>query len=171
MAYFFNKSMIKPLVSLAIVATLSSCVTIYKLPEGYTGPTATIKDTAIKTGNTKAEAFEVSKIEGQIDTTSPMATPRGGGMFVYLQESKRTVPAGKPITLTIEGGDIYAADGAALADMMSGNAKKVVTGDVVFTPKPNGSYKVNGIAGKESSSVWVEDESNGKLVTRKITND
>ena len=163
--------MIKQLVSLVIVASLSSCVTTYKIPESYTGSTAVIKDTAIKTGMTKAEAFQVSKIEGQFDATSPMATPYGGGMVVSLKESKRTIPAGKPITLTITGGNIYAADGAALADKMSGNAKKLVTGDVVFTPKPNGSYKVNGIAGKESSSVWIEDGSIGKIVTQKITKD
>lgn len=158
----------KIIVTLAFVATLPSCISTYKIPEGYAGPTAIIKDTANKTGMTKAEAFQVSKINGLVDTTSPMATPRGGGMGVSLKESKRTIPAGSPITLTLSGGNIYAADGAALADMLSGNAKKHVTGDVVFTPKPNQIYKVNGIAEKASSSVWVEEEGTRKVVTQKI---
>jgi hypothetical protein len=139
------------------------------MPEGYAGPTATVKDTASKTGMTKAEAFQVAKINGLIDTTSPMATPYGGGIGVSLKESKRTIPAGKPITITLTGGNIYAADGAALADMVSGNAKKAVTGDVVFTPKSNGVYKVNGVAGKDSSTVWIEEEATRKVVTQKLT--
>jgi len=161
--------MIKQLTSLALAVSLSSCVSSYNLPEGYTGPTAIIKDSATITGSTKAEAFQVSKIDGQLDRTTPMATPYGGGMVVTLQESKRTIPAGKPITVTIAGGNIYAADGAALADMISGNSKKHVHGDVVFTPKSNKVYRVNGVAGKQSSSVWIEDERSGKIVTEKIT--
>ncbi len=161
--------MIKQLSLAATAVLLSSCVSSYTLPEGYSGPTAIIKDTAIKTGATKAEAFQVSKINGQFDRSSPMATPYGGGMLVTLRESKRTVPAGQPITLTISGGNIYAADGAGLANMISGNAKKHVSGDVVFTPKANKVYKVNGVAGKESSSVWIEDESSRKIVTNKLT--
>jgi hypothetical protein len=159
----------KIIMTLALAATLPSCVSTYKIPEGYAGPTAIIKDTATKTGITKAEAFQVSKINGLMDTTSPMATPYGGGLAVSLRESQRTVPAGSPITITLSGGNIYAADGAALADMMSGNAKKYVTGDVVFTPKPNGIYKVNGVAGKDSSTVWVEEEVARKVVTEKLT--
>lgn len=161
--------MIKKLSLLIAAGFLSSCVSYYNLPEGYAGPTAVIKDTATQTGVTKAEAFQVSKINGQLDRSSPMATPYGGGMVVTLMESKRTVPAGQPISLTISGGNIYAADGAGLADMISGNAKKYVSGDVVFTPKANEVYRVNGVAGKESSSVWIEDESSRKIVSRKVT--
>jgi hypothetical protein len=161
--------MIKQLISLAIVASLTSCVSNYKIPEGYSGPTAILKDTATKTGITKAEAFRVTKINGLNDTKSPMATPYGGGIGVSLKESVRTLPAGSLVTVTLSGGNIYAADGAALADMMSGNAKMSVSGDVMFTPKPNGVYKVNGVAGKDSSSVWIEEESTRKIVTQKIT--
>ncbi len=151
-----------------IAILVSSCISSYQLPEGYTGPTAVIKDTASKTGAIKAEAFQVSKIDGKLDRNSPMATLYGGGMGVILKDSKRIVPAGKPITLTISGGNIYAADGAALFDSMSGNAKKYVQGDVSFTPEPNEVYRVNGVAGKESSCVWIEDESSKKMVTSKV---
>lgn len=152
------------------LAFLTSCGSYYSLPDGYTGPTAIIKDTASKTGAAKAEAFQVTKIEGKTEGNSPMATPYGGGMGVTLRDSSRRVPAGHPITLTLSGGDVYAADGAALFDMISGNAKKPVSGDVVFTPKANGKYKVTGFAGQQSSSVWIEEESSGRVVTKKISN-
>lgn len=158
------------LVPLFLALLLPSCVSYYSLPDGYTGPTATIKDTASKTGAVKAEAFQVTKIEGETEGNSPLATPYGGGMVVTLRDSSRRVPAGSPITLTISGGDIYAADGAALFNMISGNMKKSVSGDVVFTPKANGVYKVTGFAGKQSSSVWIEEESSGRVVTKKISN-
>ncbi len=160
----------KKLASFAVLAvSLSGCVSTYKIPAGSTGPTARLKDTATQTGSMKAEAFQVSKINGLRDTMSPMATPYGGGMSVSLKESSRAIPAGSPITVTLSGGNIYAADGAALADMMSGNAKKSVVGDVVFIPKANGVYKVCGNAGKDSSSIWIEEEGTRKIVTQKIT--
>ncbi len=156
------------LLILPLFLTISSCVSYYSVPEGYTGPTATIQDTATKTGVIKAESFQVSKINGQFDNNSPMATSYGGGVGVTLKESKRTVPANTPLTLSLYGGNIYAADGAALADRLTGQAKKSVSGDVTFTPKKDRVYKVNGVAGKETSSIWIE-ESSGKKVTDVIT--
>jgi hypothetical protein len=169
-AFDVEKNMIKQIVSMTLIASLTSCVSTYQLPDGYSGPTAVIKDSATKTGTTKAEAFKVTKIDGQYDGHSPMATPRGGGMVVSLKESMRTVPAGKPITLTISGSNIYAADGAAMADMLSGNAAKAVSGNVVLTPKPNAVYDVKGIVGKNSSSVWIEDVSHKKVGTPNTIN-
>ena len=113
--------------------------------------------------------FQVYKINGRLDKNSITYTPYGGQITIKSEGSKRAVPAGNPITLTISGGDIYTSDGVALADMMSGKSNKYVSGDVTFTPKPNKVYRVNGMAAKTSSSVWVEEESSGRLVTSKVT--
>lgn len=153
---------------LMAVAVLPSCVSYYRIPEDYNGPRATIKDSATNVSPVKAEVFRVHKIDGQLDANTPMATPYGGGMGVTLRDSKREVPA-RSLTLSLTGGEAYAADGVEIVDRIAGKRRKSVTGDVRFAPKPNRTYVVKGRTGKVSSSVWLEEEGTGKVVTQRVT--
>lgn len=63
------------------------------------------------------------------------------------------------------GRDAYAADGVAIAEKLSGAERKVVQGEVRLIPKPNATYVVKGQLGKKSSSIWIEDSTNGEIVT------
>ncbi|MDQ8191774.1 hypothetical protein [Roseibacillus persicicus] len=159
------------LLALVSATLLSNCVSYYRLPDGYTGPRATVKDTATQVTPLKAEIFRVQKINGETDGNTPMATPYGGGMGVVLRSSQREIPAGEPITLTIGGGDSYAADGAALIDSMAGKRRKSVSGDIIFIPKADKTYVVKGTTGKDSSSVWLEEEGTQRLVSKKLVGD
>lgn len=53
-------------------------------------------------------------------------------------------------------------------DKIAGGERKVVSGTVELTPKPGGTYIVRGQLGKQSSAVWIEDASTGKVVTAKV---
>lgn len=156
----------KLLLSVFALCSLASC-NIYRLPEGYTGSTAVIRSSSKQINSLKGEAFDVSKIDGKLVTDSPVATPRGAGPFLALQETEVKVPV-QPITLTLNGGTVYAADGIALTDSLIGGMRNV-SGPLTFTPKPNGEYRVKGILDKGHESVWLVEEKTGKIVGSKIT--
>lgn len=157
------------LLALPLCFFLSNCVgPSYKIPAGYTGPMATLKNSGSAVSAVRAEIFNVYKIDGlHSNAKSPMATPYGGGPFVTLRESYTEIPA-KKVIVNIVGHDLYAADGMALLGKLSGAERKPVSGDVELNPKPNGVYVVRGLLGKQSSSVWIEDAATGKPVTRKV---
>ena len=148
--------------SLLLTCLLPSCVQYYRLPEGYTGPTARIINTGEAQDAFKSSVFQVSKIDGKIVPTSPMQTPYGGGPVVTMGDSSVEVPANQPTQIEITGGDRFAADGAALAYGLSGNVSKTATETFTFTPKRNATYVVRGQLGKQASQVWMEDKSTGR---------
>ncbi|WP_367874165.1 hypothetical protein [Luteolibacter sp. Populi] len=149
-------------------ASLPSCVKYHNLPEGYSGPVATIRGTAAQGNVFKGQSFRVTKVDGlEIAGRGAVATPTGGGPVLAVREPQVQVLP-KPVTLTLTGSTIYAADGPALVDSMIGGARHV-SGDLSFTPKAGGEYRVKGILEKGSESVWLEEEKSGKLVGNKIT--
>ena len=44
-----------------------------------------------------------------------------------------------------------------------------VSGTVDFEPKPGGHYTVKGELRAEGSSVWLEDDATGEIVTPKVS--
>lgn len=146
----------------ALGALFSSCAP-YQLPEGYTGPTASIRSTGKSVNSVKAEGYYILEVNGKFANHSPMGTARGAGMGVVIKEQTLQVPS-EPLNLTLSGGNIYAADGVAMADSMIGGNHQV-SGDVSFTPKPNGDYSVTGVTGKERCAVWIVDNKTGKVVS------
>ena len=140
---------------------------IYKLPENYQGATATIRDsyTVNSKNNFKAQIYTVDQIDGQRDNDSPYRFVQGAGPVTHVQDASRKIPI-KETILTLGGREVYGADGFALMDWTK---KKSVSGDIYFLPKAGRTYEVRGQVGKNSSSVWLVDLSNGKQVGRKIT--
>jgi hypothetical protein len=154
-------------VSLAAV-TLPGCVNSHDLPKGYGGPVAIIRGTSAQKNVFKGDAFTVTKVDGkQVSGRGAVATPTGGGPVLAVREPQvKVLP--QPLTLTLTGSTIYAADGPALIDSMAGGARHV-RGDLSFTPKAGGEYRVKGILEKGSESVWLVEEKTGKLIGSKIT--
>lgn len=153
-----------PLFALAAVATLPSCIPpFYELPAG-TMHRARIVNNSIRHDSFKATVFKVDTINGKTSLATPMRTPHGGGPVVTTGESIVEIPANQPVTVTLSAGDQFAADGPALLYSLGGNVTKPANATFTFTPKDRATYLVKGQLGKESSSVWLEDEATGKRV-------
>ena len=153
------------IVLVALAVLFPSCV-FYELPTGYSGATASIRSTAKKINPVKGEGYHILAVNGKSAMHSPMATPYGAGMGMSLSERTLQVPC-EPLDLKLSGGNIYAADGVAMADSIIGGNHSV-TGNVSFTPKANGDYSVTGITGKGQTSVWIIDNKTGKIASSKV---
>lgn len=153
------------LVAIALT-TLPSCVDYYKLPNGYSGATAVIRNSSKPINAVKGEGYEVSHVNGKIVDASTVATPRGGGVLLMTRDTELKVPA-EPLTLTLRGATIYAADGVAMADAMIGGSRNV-SGPISFTPKAGGEYRVKGTLEKGNTAVWLVEEKTGKPIGQKI---
>lgn len=151
--------------SALLTSLISSCAP-YSLPAGYSGPTATIRSTGKPVSSVKAEGYYILEVNGKAARHSPMATPQGGGMGISLSDRSLTVPC-EPLDLKLSGGNIYAADGVAMADSMIGG-NHYVSGNVTFTPKANGDYSVIGTTGKGNTAVWIVDNKTGKISSNKV---
>ncbi len=158
------KTQIAAIVSVVFALLSSSCAP-YQLPPGYSGATAFIRSTGKSVNSVKGEGYYILAVNGKSAMHSPMATPRGGGMGLSLSERTLQVPC-EPLDLKLSGGNIYAADGVAMADSMIGG-NHYVTGNVNFTPKANGDYSVTGVTGKGQTAVWIVDNKTGKIVSSK----
>ena len=145
---------------------LSGCATTSSpLPEGYKGPTATIKDTVISLSPQKANFFYVSHVNGKRIDDSLIKTRQinyGRGMQMTPETIERQVAIG-PTVVTIVGRTEYAAPILALT-----NDVYEVKGDISFTPEENKTYSIYGELGENYSVVWLEDESNHKVIVDKI---
>lgn len=146
---------------------LNSCGT-YQIPAGYSGPTATISSTSKPVNSVKAEGYYLMSIDGKSASNSPMNTPQGAGMGISLANETVRVPC-QPLTLKLSGGNIYAADGVAMADSIIGGNHSV-SGKITFTPKPDAAYSVVGTTGKSSTAVWLTDQKSGRIVSEKVGN-
>lgn len=166
-----HRPLLTRLAAVLIITWMSGCETPYSISKDYSGPRAVIKDTAVERTpqSGKAEVFRVLRINGAVDNNTPMATPYGGGPMVTLRDSRREVVAGQPLTLTLRGGDEYAADIVALSDALAKTQSVTVTGNVSLTPRQGVVYAVNGTATPTFSSVWIEEEQTSRVVTPRVS--
>ena len=90
----------------------------------------------------------------------------GTGFSLNTVFATREVPAKalklKLVATHITGAPIHALFSHAAGTFFS------VDGVVDFTPLAGGKYVVKGELKKEGSSVWIEDETTGRVVTEKI---
>lgn len=155
---------------LVVAALISGCATQYKpIPDGYTGPTATIEDTKEREGDYKARFFVVTEIDdNQIENGITKARSASSGMGFRLEGGyvTRKVPA-RPMKVKLIGTHVT---GAPIHEMFS-RAKGTffrVEGVVEFTPAAGGEYVVKGELKENGSSVWIEDAKTHQAVTEKI---
>lgn len=159
-----------------VSAVLAGCQTTNTLPSGYTGATASIKDSVVadtkhlavlaKTYYTRADFFVVTHIDGKritnsIGHTAAVHSGLGGAFQPILLDRK--VVAGK-VTLDIEGRTHF---GAPIGQLLSAKTYPV-SGKVTFVAAPNRAYVVKGRLGEGRSTVWIEDAATGRVVTKRI---
>ena len=153
-------------IALLIVATviLNGCATFQpSIPEDYTGPTSSIKDTAKTIDSGKADFFYLSHIDGKEIENSLIKSMRasyGQGDFLSVVLLNNSVSAEKHI-FTIVGRTTYAMPIRALAGTVF-----EVKGDVSFSPISNEEYVVKGRLSDEQSVVWIERISNGEIIDK-----
>lgn len=157
---------------LTAAALLVGCATQYKpIPDGYTGPTATIEDTKEREGDYKARLFVVAEIDDhQIVNAISKARSASSGMGFRLEGgyASRQVPV-KPMKVKLVGTHITGAPIHEIFSRASGNFFSV-EGEVAFTPVPNGTYAVKGELKENGSTVWIEDTKTSQPATEKVVN-
>ena len=162
--------MLKKFLAAIVIATaLAGCATNKPVPDGYTGPTATVADSGQQESGGKAQLFALMSIDGNRISNAFSASAGasyGRGFALSMSVPEREVPA-KPLNVTLKGSHATAAPIHAIASQMAGTFFSV-EGAVVFEPKPNGRYVVKGELKKAGSSVWIEDAETGLPVTEKV---
>ncbi|MEO7886765.1 MAG: hypothetical protein ABI893_07295 [Polaromonas sp.] len=151
------------------LVALSGCASYKPVPEGYTGPVATVSDSGFAEDSRKAQLFVIDGVDGNRIANSFGASAGasyGRGFALTTSIVERQVPA-KPMKVALRASHTTAAPIHAIASQMAGTFFSV-EGVVDFTPQPNGKYVVKGELKKESSSVWIEDAETQLPVTEKV---
>jgi hypothetical protein len=154
----------------AATLALTGCATFEPVPQEYTGPTATLRDTGFSEDGTKAQLFAAAEIDGNRIMNAFWASAnasqgRGASLTTVLPERK--VKAA-PMKVTLKASHATGAPIAAMASQLAGTFFSV-EGVVDFTPKADGKYVVKGELKKDKSSVWIEDIETGKPVTQVVS--
>jgi len=160
---------VRNLAALIAATALAGCATYNPIPEGYTGPIATITDSGHAEDGSKAQLFALTDIDGNHIMNSFWASANaseGRGFSLTVVISERKIPA-KPMKATLKASHTTAAPIHAIASKMAGTFFSV-EGTADFEPKPNGKYVVKGELSKGGSSVWIEDLDTGQIVSQKI---
>jgi hypothetical protein len=155
----------------AIVVALSSGCAAYKpVPEGYTGPVATLRDASETEDVSKARQFYVAAIDGNRVENSRSVTRQashGMGFLLISRGYERTVPV-RAMKVKLIATHVVSAPIHELASRAAGTFFEV-EGVVDFTPKAGVRYVVRGELKKNASSVWIEDEATNEVVTAKVS--
>jgi hypothetical protein len=160
----------KHLTSFFIILFLSGCAAYKPVPDGYTGPVATVADSGFAEGATKAQMYVLTAVDGNNIRNSLGASASssyGQGFALTTNFVSRPVPA-IPMKASIRASHTTGAPIHAIFSQMAGTFFSV-EGIVDFTPLPGGQYIVKGELKREGSSVWIEDSTTGKVVTTKVT--
>ena len=135
------------------------------LPPDYAGPRAHIADSMSPRGQSVADLFYLSAVNGQKIDDSVEATSQStsGRLFTLMPNIiGRDVPA-KSATFSIRGTIYHTTPILTLADEINDMA-----GDVVAVPLPGHSYFDTGKLGSGYSAIWIEDRDTGEVLGRKI---
>jgi hypothetical protein len=164
---FMNRIFQLFIVGLALL--LSGCATYKPVPEGYSGPVATIMDTGQTEDGTKARIFYVASIDNNEIANARNATRRssyGTGMSLHMRTTERQVPI-RPMRLKLVGTHVVAAPIHEFASRAIGTFFEV-EGEINFTPEAGATYLIKGDLQKKGSSVWIEEVGKDGPVAPKI---
>jgi len=150
----------------ASLAFLAACVSS-PIPEGYTGPTATIRDSARPESGSRAIFFYLAKIDGNAIKDSLAVTRQvnyGRGASLTPTVIERKVPA-RPLVLTLEGRIAY---GAPIQEIFNTKTMYSVDATVEFEPTPDRVYVVMGTLQQDRTEIWLADQATGERVGKVV---
>src|SRR5215203_6117068 len=136
---------LKLIISALLLAVFSGCANYKPVPEGYTGPVATVSDSGFAEDGSKAQLFVLDGVDGNRIANSfgaSASASHGRGFALSMSIVDRQVPA-KPMKVALRASHTTAAPIHAIASQMAGTFFSV-EGVVDFTPQPNGKYVVKG---------------------------
>lgn len=146
---------------------LGGCVTyVPTIPQGYTGPRATIRDTAMVHSPSKVDFFITEKVNGgQVENSigKTLSANYGRGFMMEPKFEEHELPAGQTATVSVRARTLHAAPILALTQ-----AVYEAKGEITFTPEENHIYAVKGTLGENYSAVWIEDTGTQQVVGKKI---
>ena len=141
------------------------------VPEGYSGPTAFIRDSALARDDAAVDYFFVSEVDGRsvgrnLDTARAIHRLPGERGFAPLKtpEFGRFVPAA-PLLVKLEGRSAYPTP---IQEMSNFLHMYGVSEILAVELEPDQRYIVRGKLGAGVSAVWLEQESSGLRVGRRV---
>lgn len=156
------KSINIPLV-LVLVGICSGCVTSPAIPESYSGPIATIEDSAISETYNRAQFYYLAEVDGRRTDNVLIRTQQqnsGRGFSLAPSQYSRQVPAGV-LHLTLQAKIGY---GAPIQEILNSSSVYKVDRTVRVTLESNKTYVVKGKLSAEEKSVWLEELGAGKRI-------
>lgn len=156
------RRLVMPIVA---VLTMLGCAT-NPLPDDYSGPKATLRDTVTNYNGSKADYFFLYQYNGRrVRQSYDVSVDDSRGMGFTLAppvEFARFIP--------IEAGRYYLIGRTHYAAPIQELAHGVylVKGEVTFTPRAGATYVIRGVLSAVRSEVWIEDAATGELVSEKL---
>jgi len=142
--------------------SLSGCVTA-PIPDNYSGPIATIRDTVVSESSNRSQFYFLSEIDGQKVDNVLFASRKansGRGFSLSTVNFTRDVPA-KTSMLKFEARIGY---GAPIQELLNSGTVYTMEKTINFTPESNKTYVVKGTLTADQKEVWLEDAETGKRV-------
>lgn len=155
---------------LICLVLLAGC-TAKTLPEGFSGPTATVRDSYanyVKGGffrSEKVDLFIMQEMDGKYVDNSVLATYRASfksslGFALKPQAHERRIPV-RPMTVTLAVVTQYAAGGQYGG---SREPETLTTRKIRLNPVAGQTYVVKGrVDGERNASVWLETAGGQKV--------
>jgi hypothetical protein len=154
--------------AIVLPLAIAACNTMPKpVPDGYTGPTAIIKDSArAAPGDTCGDFFFLHEYDGKAADNALQASARdnaGSGLRMrVVNQFSRPVPA-RTATIFIIGRTHCAAPIQELTGTVW-----LVGGKIEINPAGGSVYVIKGELKPDHSAVWIEDEATGTQLGNKL---
>jgi hypothetical protein len=144
------------------LSILCGCTTT-PIPKDYSGPIATIRDSAMAENSNRSQFYFLSEIDGRAIDNVLLATRKankGHGFSLSPITFSRDVPA-RTSKLKLEARIGY---GAPIQEML--NTATVYTAETIlsFSPESNKTYIVKGRLTADKKEVWLEEVETGKRI-------
>jgi hypothetical protein len=157
------------LFAITLALLLTGCASYKPVPDGYTGPIASLKDSSIADTGSRGRLFFAESIDGNEMQNAERATrgaTYGRGFSLYTRTAFRDVPI-RPMKVRLVAKTVVAAPIHEIGLRMIGEFFSI-EGDVDFLPVAGAGYTVMGILTKEKKGVWIQDDATGEPVTKII---
>lgn len=156
------KSLILPLL-LAVVAICSGCTTVPAIPDNYSGPIATIYDSAMSETSNRAQFYYLGEFDGKrLDNVLVKTRQQnaGRGFSLATAQYSRQVPAGLH-QLKLQARIGY---GAPIQEMLNSSTLYSIERTISVTLESNKTYVVNGTLSADEKAVWIEESVTGERI-------
>ena len=145
----------------AVSLSLSGCVTS-PIPDNYSGPLATIRDTAIPETANRSQFFFLAEVDGQpvSNARSVSKSANSGRGFGLAPKPFSREVAAKQSTFTLKAEVEY---GAPIQAMLNAGTLYKAEKKVTFTPQSKRTYVVKGTLSADKQDVWLEDDAGQRV--------